>query len=434
MTALENLKGFFKKNIEAENQKAPTETQSVQQRRTQISFGKMETQTYEDWGFDMSKKQKGNEKAFSGCWALVREYYTKKERGDIEKQEQEIKKAKAEVEKRETEKHQKEKIIEGIKTKIDNLKQKIDELKKDIFRIGENPSIVQKDGSSKVSLIIGLVILTGITIYLFIFYSSAIYSALIKNFTINDDVLESIFDGEAIPKAFKEKGIGGLLFVTGIPFVFLGLGYLIHKFQESKDKNNYLKVAFLIVGTFVFDCILAFEILNRIYVIQQQSSFKDMPDYNLGMAIGDIMFWLIIFAGFVSYIIWGFVFDFTMDSYNKLDVVKRAIKSKESEIKLLEDDIEKHNKEIEETQSHINNLEIEMIPFEKIINGEVFVLNWSRFYQCINEFTNGWTEWMTANRFEKHMIDEIHLINELLTKQHKKEVSGEREEQNKLQK
>lgn len=427
MSALNNLKGFFQKNLNTTEQ-SNNQTTTSSEDKTQIVFGKLDTQTYEDWGFEMSKKQKGNEKAFSGCWSLVKEYYRKKERGDIEKQEQEIKKAQNEIEKREVEKRQKSKIIENIKEKIEQLKEKIDALKKDIFRIKEDPSIVQKDGANKVSLIIGLIILTGLTIYLFVFYSSAVYSAFFKEFTPdNNTIAQAILDGEAIPKAFG-LGAGAVLFVLGIPFAFLGLGFLIHKFQEGKGFAKYLKIGFLILITFIFDVILASEIVEKIYDIKRMGDMTgEIPPFSFEIAFSNIQFWSIIFAGFVVYLIWGFVFDFTMEAYHKLDVVSRAIKAKESEITLLDEDIKKYQKEIDDNQDCIHKLELECIPLQKIIDGDVFVLNWSKFYQCINEFTNGWTEWMTANRFDKHLVDEIHLLNELLTKEHKKEIAEVKE-------
>lgn len=423
MSKLNILKGFFKNNLNA-NSNAKENTDSFQE-KAQIDFGKLDTQTYEEWGFDTSRKQRGNEKAFSGSWALVKEYYCKKEKSDIEKQEQNLKNAKTEVDKREIEKSQKNGIIQNIKEKIEHLKQKIDELKKDILRITEDPKSVQKDASSKVSLIIGIIILTGLTLYLFVFYSSAVYSAFFKEFTPdNNTIVQAILDGQAIPKSF-ELGLGAVLFVLGIPFAFLGLGYLIHKFQEGTGFAKYVKIGSIILVTFIFDVILAYEIVEKIYDIKRMGDITGrIPEFNLSIAFTNIQFWSIIFAGFIVYLIWGFVFDLTMEAYHKLDVVNRAIKAKESEIKLLDEDINKHQKEIEENQESIHKLELEIIPFQRIINGDTFVLNWSHFYQCINEFANGWTEWMTANKYEKQLVDEIHLLNQYLIKEHKQEIAG----------
>ena len=65
----------------------------------------------------------------------------------------------------------------------------------------------------------------------------------------------------------------------------------------------------LFVVTFLFDAILAYLIDEKIYNLNKR--FED-PEFSLGYAIQDPSFWVIIFAGFVSYIIWGLVFDFVM--------------------------------------------------------------------------------------------------------------------------
>lgn len=421
-TPLNKLKGFFRQNLNEQISNRMSESSMTNDSSEVKALSKKDEQTYEDWGFDMSKKQQGNENAFFGCWGLVKEYYTRKEKSNVEKQEEEKNKATSELEKRNVEKQQKQSIIDGLARKIENAKEKITVLHKDIFRIKENPESVVKDNASFASFIIGLIILLGLTIYLFIFYSSAAYSALFKDFTPDDDkVAQAIFDGQAISKA-AEHG-NELFFILAIPFAFLGLGYLIHKFQETEGIGKYFKIGFLIAITFVFDAILAYEIVEKIYEIKRAGSFTEMPEFTMEMAVRNVNFWVIIFAGFVVYLIWGFVFDFTMEAYSKINVVNQAIKNKESEIKLLEEDIKKYQQEIDGIQESIHKIEIELMDFQKVLNGEVFIINWSKFYQCVNEFTNGWTEWMTANRFDKILINQIHSKNGELIEQHKIEIS-----------
>ena len=85
--------------------------------------------------------------------------------------------------------------------------------------------------------------------------------------------------------------------------------------------------------------------------------------------------WLIIFAGFIVYLIWGFVFDFTIESYEKLDKVRLAIKSKEDDLKANEQSIEKMNLEInklEETEIK-NRGEINKLK-EKRIESSIFFI------------------------------------------------------------
>ena len=46
-----------------------------------------------------------------------------------------------------------------------------------------------------------------------------------------------------------------------------------------------------------------------------------MPEYTISMAFQSVNFWMIIFAGFIVYLIWGFVFDFIMESHSKMDKI-----------------------------------------------------------------------------------------------------------------
>lgn len=426
--ALEKLKDLLKKNVpQTEAPKVVSErAPEIKREEEDTSFGKTETQSYEDWGFESAKKQNGNKLAFTGFWSLVKEYYRKieilKQYGD----NKDAQKAEVELSKKEREIEQKQSIISGIKDKIQVLKEKIDNLKKDIIRIKENPETILPDKASKLGFIIGCTILAFLTIYLFVFYSSASYSAMFKKFTVDEEleIASSIFDPKAIEVAWKD-GFTELALILTIPFVFLGLGYLIHKFQEAEGNAKYFKIALLIAIAFAFDAILAFHITEEIYeIIRQKDIFQNMPKYSIPIALGSINFWLIIFAGFVVYIIWGFVFDLTMEAYHKLNIVALAIKAKESEIRIIEDDVDKHNKEIDTINEHIHKVELEVIDLKKIVNGEVFKINWNRFYQCVGEFTTGWTHWMTANKKETALIDDIHKQNENLVEEHKKSISA----------
>ncbi|SKC06626.1 hypothetical protein SAMN05660477_02768 [Soonwooa buanensis] len=368
--------------------------------------------TYQDWGFESAGNHKGREIPFIGMLNLVRQHFRKQALENENETKKAINDAQNELSKREMQISSKENEILQIKdNKISLFKEKIENLKKEIIRIKENPEELLKDKLGKVGLIIGILILFALTIYLFIFYSSASYSAFFKQFTIDTNLgtASSIFDPKAIEVAFQE-GITELILILTIPFVFLGLGYLIHKFQEKKNFKNYFKIFGLIVVTFIFDFILAYEITEKIYNIKKEGSFHDMPDYSVSLAFQSVSFWLIIFAGFVVYLIWGFVFDFVMESYDKLDVVKQAIKARETEIKLYEDDILKNQNTIDSITKEIDSLKIESKNFENIINGNTIIINWEGYEKSIFEFVSGWGHWMSANLIAQNHIDSIHIV------------------------
>ncbi|KAA6309819.1 hypothetical protein EZS27_038763, partial [termite gut metagenome] len=266
--------------------------------------------------------------------------------------------------------------IDNEKDKLTREETKIEKALADIDSIRQNPTKITGDSTVKLGFWIGTIIILFLTIYLFIFYSSAAYSSFFKNFTVDDtNIVNSIFDAQAINKAFVD-GFTELVLILTIPAVFLGLGFLIHSFQKQEGIGKYFKIIGLFVTAFIFDFIIAYEIVEKIYNIKQQGSLAVvMPDMTIAMAVKQINFWLIIFAGFMVYIIWGIVYDLVMKEYEKMDKVRYAIKSYEKKIvdykiecKTIRDKIEEY--EITKNSNHgeIDKLKIDLQGFIVFFN------------------------------------------------------------------
>jgi uncharacterized protein YlxW (UPF0749 family) len=294
--------------------------------------------------------------------------------------------------------------------KLTHEENKIEKITKEIDNIKENPKIVSGDSFAMASLWIGLVIIIFLTIYLFVFYSSASYSAFFKNFTSNDtSVAQAVFDAQAISKAWAD-GFTELIFILAIPAVFLGLGFLIHKFSEEKGFSKYPKILGLIVVTFIFDFIIAYEIIEKIYNIKKEGSFEVMPNMTISMAVQQVNFWLIIFAGFVVYIIWGLVFSFTMREYEKMDKVRYAIKNKElklaeykSECKQIKEKISTLQSEKNNTQGDIDRLKIRL---------ESYVLYFNDVREDVNNYYTGWVGYLKSTASSQTLIHECDQIKD----------------------
>jgi hypothetical protein len=360
--------------------------------------------TYTDYGFQQASRLGGTMPGLRTCLHKIYQDFKQEIKDDAVKQDELKKPYKIKVEGYKGDIERLEKKIEKIKTEyLPRASQKIERLKEELSNIKKNPHEVTGDDVGKASFVIGGIILLFLTVYLFIFYSSASYSAFFKEFSLNEiGVASSIFDSKALPKAYSD-GITELTLILTIPFVFLGLGYLIHKFQEQKTNKKYLKIVMLIIITFIFDTILAYEITEKIYNIKKENSFNNIADYTVSMAFHAINFWLIIFAGFVVYIIWGFVFDFVMESYAKMDRVKVAIQEKEKQIedagaeqKDLEAEIDKMTHTVDENNKEINKvnkvLESSIIPRE--------------FEHDIFSFLTGWMAWMKQSGKPHNDLDE----------------------------
>ena len=358
-------------------------------------------QTYHDAGFNDSSKNNGNPRSLEICLNAIHAKFQNEESQNKHKQEDlkkpffkeqgeketELKGLNVTLENRERQIIEEQEKIKGVKTKIEDLELKISKLP-------ENPGYFGVDANkgASVKFWIGIMLLVPITLYLFTFYISTSYSAFFKTFDPDATVIGSILDANAFEKAWEDGAIEGL-FVTLIPFVFLGLGYLIHMFSENKKMVNYFKVGLLIVVTFIFDAILAYQIEYKLYEINKTF---DSPPFDLSIALSTVEFWGIIFAGFLVYIIWGLVFDFIMKEHKERDKIKNAQDQTRRDIKIIEKRIDEHNKVIEVLRNEISSLKelIEKVKgrireLQNIIDG--IIIPSKEYVLYASEYLQGWT-------------------------------------------
>tara|TARA_B110000238_G_scaffold119516_1_gene129509 strand:+ start:1031 stop:2308 length:1278 start_codon:yes stop_codon:yes gene_type:complete len=280
---------------------------------------------------------------------------------------------------------------------ISDSKNRISEFNNHISLIRMDP---KKEGidvptKSGVQFIIGLILLLPITIYLMVFYISATYSAFFKKFSADSTIIESIFDSQALSKAWYGTTIetGGpmaFIFVLTIPFAFMGLGYLLHMFQKSNGTNKVLKIFGLVITTFIFDVILAYKIEAGVFSVNRELGDKFGPME----ALSSVSFWAIIFAGFVVYMIWGLVLDFVLDENENKDKLRVAIRAKLDLIKKEEESILAKNKIIESNNIGITECDEQIRKEQTFIDGFIFSINDYKDYHA--EYVSGWLNYISA--------------------------------------
>lgn len=351
--------------------------------------------TPQDYGHHQAYLLGGSVPGLRVC--LQKVYFNFKERikDDHEKQEEYKRPARIALEEqKENVARWENKIRQLREENIPATKQKIETLKEEQSHIRKNPQEIIGDVTGKASFYIGAIILLFLTLYLFSFYSSASYSAFFKEFSLNQiGVANSIFDAQALSKAVKD-GVMELVLILTIPFVFLGLGYLIHKLQEEKGWKKFPKIATLVLVTFIFDAILAYEITEKIYNIKKENSFGDVPEYSVSMALHSINFWLIIFAGFIVYLIWGFVFDFVLEAFGKLDRVKVALKEKGKQIEDARKQVDEMHAEIDKMGHQIDYAKSKIKGLIETVNSVIIP---REFEQEVFSFMSGWLAWMKGS-------------------------------------
>lgn len=363
-----------------------------------------------EWGWTKAKSMNGSITGLKVCLQQIFQDYRRKVRNDKAEQEKAKQPYLVKLQERKGDIEIYQNRLEKInKEELPELNDKIAGLQEDIINIKSNPEDITGVKRSNVGFYIGLTILAFITIYLFVFYSSASYSAFFKEFEPSSaGVVSAIFDAQALSKAFSGGVFQGILILT-LPFLFLGLGYIIDEINNRKDKLKVAKIGAIIAVTFIFDAILAYVIEQKIYDLQQQGSFNEMPDFTISYAVTSVEFWLIIFAGFVAYIIWGLIFSFVMEAYENMDKVLVAIRAKKQEIEQVMGKIENKKEEKSKLDYKIGENKREIEKLNEILNQTDFV-DYKQLENRLVQFFDGWLEWMNANKEKEPKLVEAHEV------------------------
>ncbi|MGB6035006.1 MAG: ABC transporter permease [Cryomorphaceae bacterium] len=351
-----------------------------------VNFSKLigDRMTIYQKGFGDAKNAVGALTIFENCLSQLYQQFRAMVRDDEKYQDDQKQPIRDEIVRVEAEIEKREALIAIKENKIDEHKEKVKQLEYDIDQVPVNPQKYGVDASKKpkAQFYIGLFILFPITLYLIVFYISASYSAFFKNFETSA-LTAAIFDAQAFSNALKDGALEAI-FVGTIPFVFMGLGYLIHMFQKEGTKGR-LKIIGMFAVTFIFDVILAYQIEKKIYEFNRT---LNSPDFNFKIAVQSVEFWGIIFAGFVVYIIWGLVFDFVMKEYENFDKIKIFISSLVQKKETEKGYVEELQKEKTDISSGITSLKEELQKHRHQLNSVFFPSK--DYLEYHTEYTKGW--------------------------------------------
>lgn len=340
--------------------------------------------TYYQSGWAASQKATGKPIVLRACFQNLFSSFEDQCRKQQLEQEKLKQPYKEEQERERTELKKCEIAIGVFETKDAEFETAIEGKKQDIVEVKHSPEKYIDDiKGSRAQLFVGMALLIPITLYLLVFYVSASYSAFFKNF--NDDSLTAaIFDADALTNAFGASWLEGVLVIT-IPFVFMGLGYVIHMMQKGKGIKNLMRLGALFIVTFLFDALLAYQIERKIYDFNKT---LNSPPYNLKIALGEAEFWMIIFAGFVVYIIWGLVFDFVMKEHDNLDKIRVFIRAKREEIANVEKLKSENFAKLTDFRQKLAAIQGKIAVLQSKIDGFVFPVK--EYLNYHNQYKEGW--------------------------------------------
>lgn len=340
--------------------------------------------SYYQSGWAASVKATGKPLVLKACLQNLYSSFEDQCRKQLLEQERLKQPYKEEQEKHRTELKKCETAIGIYEKKEQEIEQEVEKIKYKIVDVKVNPKkYIDEVKEAAAQFYVGLALLLPITLYLLVFYISASYSAFFKQFS-DDSLTAAIFDADALTNSFKASWLEGMLVIT-IPFVFMGLGYVIHMVQKGKGAKNTFRMIALFAITFLFDGLLAYIIEKKIYDFNRTT---DSAPYNLSIALGQAEFWMIIFAGFVVYIIWGLVFDFVMKEHENKDKIRVFIRGKKEELVNIEKVKTANSNKILDFKQQVDTINGAIRLLQAKIDGFVFPVK--EYLNYHHQYKEGW--------------------------------------------
>lgn len=258
-------------------------------------------------------------------------------------------------------------------------------------RAGDGTVIDAQGLSDRTSFYIATGILVLLTLYLFLFYVSAIYNAFIfdaasateEGLRTGRELSVTIFNGAAFQRAWS-GGVMTFLFLGSAPSIVMGLGFLVHHFMREGKK---LAIVLIFGVTFLFDFLLAYEIVYQIHRIKILTGETDVP-FSVGFLATQPEFYIILLAGFVVYIIWGFILKVVLEGIEKFRPARVAARTLAHTLSIIESKLERLQDELREAQRETVKLESELTILESKRSPRELANN--AFRRHTEELMQGW--------------------------------------------
>ncbi len=276
-----------------------------------------------------------------------------------------------------------------INAQIKEKQDKIDVRREDLLDIHEkyekDPEAMKRETFSPFKFGINLFLLLMLTGYLFFFYVSAAYKSLYTDFeAIAERLAAGMGTGSIMPKPAElaeALQYNYLLFL--VPFVFYAFGWAFHVILELKHKFKFVFLGALITVTFIVDFLIALLIHNNLEYA------KELMGLNTKSWVANPAFWMILFLGFIVYILWSILLDSLFREWAKRRIIlnlKKIIKHLRNDIK----DLQKKLVPEDPIRFDIGNLREDI--------GTVILGNLKSY---IDQFTTGWISYLSPQNLKE---------------------------------
>ena len=291
---------------------------------------------------------------------------------------------------------QNEKINAQVKEKQDKIDVRREELLDIRKKYEDDPEAMKREIFSPFKFAISTFILIALTGYLFFFYVSAAFRALYTDFeAIASRLAAGLGTGSIMPKPAElaeALQYNFLLFL--VPFVFYAFGWAFHVILELKHKYKFVFLGALIGVTFFVDFLLAMLIHNNLEYA------KELMGLATKSWAADPAFYMILFLGFIVYILWSILMDSVVREWAKRMVtvnLKKIVKHLRNDIKELQNKLLPE----EPIRFDIANLREDI--------GTVILGNLKSY---IDQFTTGWISYLSPKNMKEVKVKCVNIRKE----------------------
>ena len=349
-----------------------------------------------DFGYEKAGSVKGDPAVFKVYLEriingdLVEESYRGLTEEDKKERMRQIKSLIKELKEKEA---QNEKIEKELKEKEENFEEYRQELLNMREIQNKDREKLKDETFSNLKFGINLVLLVFLSVYLFFFYISAAYKALYVDF---EGIAERIANGEGtgsiMPGAYElVEALQFNYLLLLVPVVFFAFGWAFHILLELKSKVKVVYLSLLVGVTFVVDFLLAMIIHNN------TDTAKTLMGMESVHYTQSSTFYIILFLGFLVYIIWSVLLHSLLTEWDKKQVTRNIKKI----MKHLQADMKKLQAQLVNTEE----IKTQIMHYRDDIS-TVFYGNLKRY---IDQFTSGWISYLSPANMKdlKEQISDI---------------------------
>ena len=298
-------------------------------------------------------------------------------------------------------------ITQIRKGRLAGIVEDIKAVKDEIRDIRQNPAKYADKTRDPFKYYLYMALMICLALFLIFFYSSVMYSAVFRSIT---STKETIFNSVLYTHVFAEasQSLEMLMIVLLAPAIFIALGTILHhffgKWGEPGIKNK-LGVVLVFAGTFFFDSLLAFHIAKKLHDANAINSYDKIPEFTIPDALVDPNFWLVIFLGFVVYLILGTILFFFEKERNTKLALERIIRAKEENLRDLTAMENIIKEEIAALEKEITVLKLEAARLSSPEDKVFFSPH--ELVKIVTEYGLGWMQYLKNGKFKETELSVI---------------------------